>query len=320
MIAFSSTTFRPAPSVQTVSKSLLGVGCTFLLLRIFLLENLLWVGLWRLQLHFSGIPCKITAETTGILCTYKLKEGRNVYTSVGKQQTPSHSLLSEISKDSVLAPKPCWGFSHLSCRKSFFCCCSASCTEDQLVVTTAVFGDCNGQSQSSAVVVCMHSAPPVRQGGWIRYGNMDVEVEIPTSGMESHTGYSGAACVCRCARLSPGEMLSLLFQFYHVLQPELCASWIQLLLHTGQKRRIWGMYVCVYTYIHAYMCMSSYSQVWSTITTSRTKCVWGCIVSFFSNLSALCHPVICYTAFQFAACFSHISSPCEQTSNSLNRK
>ena len=71
-ITLSSTACRSATSLQPVSNCLLRVGCTFPLLRLFLLENLLWMALWRLQLHFSGILHKTCAETTGISCTHKL--------------------------------------------------------------------------------------------------------------------------------------------------------------------------------------------------------------------------------------------------------
>lgn len=159
---FQLYNLQPCTLCATSLQLLFEGGLHIPTLRVFLLEK---PALWRLQLRFSGILCKTSAETTGISCTHKLKKAKKVYTSVGKQLTPSQGLVSEISKDSVLSPKPCWGFSCLSCSISFFCCWLASCTEDQLLVTTAAFRVCNGRSQSSAVLVCMPSALPFRQGG-----------------------------------------------------------------------------------------------------------------------------------------------------------
>lgn len=151
LVPFGSTTHRAATQVQPVSNSLLGVGCTFPLLRRFLLEKTFpgWFS-GDLSCVFQESCAKSVQKPQEFPVRTNFKKAEEVYRSVGMQWTPSHSLLSEIAEDSVLSPKLCWGFFHLSCSKSFLCWWLNSCMIDQLMVTAAVFRDCNRWSQSSA--------------------------------------------------------------------------------------------------------------------------------------------------------------------------
>lgn len=106
-----------------------------------------------------------------------LKKTQIIYESVGKQPTHSHSQLSKTKKDFVFISRALFGILLLSFSKSFFSCWSALGT-DQIMVVTAVYRVCNGQSQSSATLVCMHSVLLVRQGGWITCESWDVKMGI----------------------------------------------------------------------------------------------------------------------------------------------
>lgn len=151
------------------------------------------------------------------------------------QPTFSQSLLSKTSKDSVLFPKLWLEFSCFSCSKSFFSCWSASCAADQFMVTTTAY---RFAMNSPSLQPCFACTVPflsgevserIREWGC---GNGDPHIR------DSHAGRDGTACISFCARFSPGEMCFLCFYSYYGLQPELCASWIQLGLHTGWKGRI----------------------------------------------------------------------------------
>lgn len=215
MIAFRSATYRSSLCATSVQQSTYVVWNPF---ESGLHIHSLCLG-FSPQKTFSECPSGDLSCVFCDSCANKCRNHRNfLHTQTLRRQkrfkifgktTPSHSLLSEISKDSF-TPKSCWGLSCLTCSKSF-CCSSASCKEDQLMVTTAVFRNCKGRSQSSAVLVFTYSALPVRQGGWRRYGNMDAEMGILIWGTESHKGCDGAACIRLSASLSPEEMFSPLF-------------------------------------------------------------------------------------------------------------
>lgn len=143
---------------------------------------------------------------------------------------------------------------------------------------------------------------------------------IHTSEIDSHAGRDGIACISFCARFSPGEMLFRCFYSYYALQLELCAPWIWLGLHTGWKRRIWGVSIIAYMPTYIWGLTPKYRlQSQSTLKNEINMRMYN--FYFSPNFSALSHPVIFYTAFQFASFFfSNISSSCEQTSRNLNLK
>lgn len=144
---------------------------------------------------------------------------------------------------------------------------------------------------------------PSCQVRWVnKSGNGDVEMGIPTSEIDSHAGRDGIACISFCARFFPGEMCFLCFCSYYALQPDLCASWIQLGLHTGWKGRIWGLFIIAYMPMYVWSPTPKYRlQSQSTLKNEINMRMYN--FYFSPKLSALSHPVIFYTAFQFASFF-----------------